>query len=173
MTQFEYKITKRNEWRHLRFIIEGVIIFAVSIPFMIYVRGVGIDELNIVITIALLLMLVYEIPALILYLKYYSLDEGKVMLYEPNELKITISDKKKGEVSEFTLDDIKGIFHTMTGSMESGGLHLTSWSKFNYSEIYLSNGKKHIITSLMVDKLELPIGDKYEVITSFYPYPKG
>lgn len=172
MPKFEYKITWKTQLSHLKFTWQGVIVSVIFILFMIYVRGIGISEINVLLVISLGVLFLYEVPALILYLRYYSLDEGKVMTYEPNEFKITICDAKGNKESVFTLDDIKYIFHSMTGAMESKGLHLTSWSEYNYSKIYLNNGEMHLITSLMVYRLELPIGERYEVITSFYPYPK-
>lgn len=170
MPKFEYKVTKKNELINCWAIIVYLIIFSI-IPIIFNYKNqeVSIGTFYVFSSVA---FLIFFVPHTILHLKYYSLNESKIMIYEPNELRITLRDTKKQTESVFILEDIKYIFHTMTVPMNSKSIHWMPWDSYNYSKIYLNNGEVHIITSLMVYKLELPVGEKYEVITSIYPYPK-
>lgn len=111
--------------------------------------------------------LVFALPLFILFFKYYSLNKGLVMVYDAETGRITIKNKKLRTETAFTLDDIKYLFYTKSGS------GLMAWNNYHYSEIYLENGKKFIITCLMAPQLTLPVGEKYESFTVYYPYPKG
>lgn len=167
----EYKITKSNEWRNFRSIFLIFLVFMVVGPLMFYYRSPEEDFWNFAPFLAVG-FLCFFVPQLVIHLKYYSLNDGLVMFYNNVEKKITIKDEKGKVESSFFLEDIKVVFHTMTASMAERRMQWFPWDNYNYSIIYLSNGKKYIITSLMVYRLELPVGNKYEVMTSFYPYPK-
>ena len=118
-----------------------------------------------------IVFLVFFIPLSIIHLRYHSINEGLEMVYDEDEKMIVIKNTKKNTLSEFGLDDIHCIHHIITLPMHEKRMHWFPWDSYNYSDIYLKNGEKYRITSLMVYRLELPVGDRYEVITRFYPYP--
>ncbi|RQO30837.1 hypothetical protein DBR32_08965 [Taibaiella sp. KBW10] len=103
---------------------------------------------------------------------YDRIDKGKLMIYEADKKRITIRDAKQQTESVFLLSDIRHVFHIMTTPMAEKRRYYFPWDSYNYSEIYLNNGERYTITSLMVHRLELPVGSRYQVVTAFYPYPE-
>lgn len=170
--KYLYKITKANEWKNCNSILIILFVYIVAGGIIFYYKSPEENFWDYYL-FWLIGSLLFIIPLSVLHLKYYSINEGMEMIYDESERSIIIKNNKNKTANEFTLDDIKCVFHTMTLPMAEKRMHWFPWDSYNYSEIYLNNGKKHIITSLMVYKLELPVGDKYEVITSFYPYPRG
>lgn len=168
-----YKITRANEWKNFKSILITLFTAIFLAPIFLYFRTSPEDNLVdywVIIPIAFLL---FFIPLVIIHMRCYSLNEGMEMIYDDMEKSIVIKDTKKDTVSEFHLDDIKHIFHTMSAPMAEKRMHWFPWDSYNFSDIFLKDGRRFRITSLMVYRLELPVGDKYEVITSLYPYPSS
>lgn len=103
----------------------------------------------------------------ILYAKYYSLNKHLTILYDFEAREVTIKNIKLKTETTLTLDDIKYIFYTKSGS------GLMPWNNYSYTEIYLKDGKKFIVTCLLASNFKLPVGEKYESTIVNYPYPKG
>lgn len=167
-----YKITKSNEWKNFSMILFSFIVFAIGAPIMFYYRNPE-DSFWDAFPYFAIAFLLFLIPQCIIHMRCYSLNEGMEMIYDDMDKSIVIKDTKKETVSEFHLDDIKHIFHTSTPAFAEKRMHWFPWDSYNYSDIFLKDGRKYRITSLMVYRLELPIGDRYEVITSLYPYPSS
>ncbi len=167
-----YKITKANEWKNfssILIVLFGIIVFG---PIIFYLRTPNGDFFD-YIPFLLIGFLLFFIPVSAIHLRYQSINADMEMLYDDMEKVIVIRDTKKNTVSEFGLDEIKHIFHTMTPAFSEKRMLWFPWDSYNYSDIFLKDGRKYRITSLMVYRLELPVGDKYEVFTSFYPYPNS
>lgn len=167
-----YKITKSNEWKNFWPILVTLIVFVIGSPIIFYYRDPG-DDFWDAFPYFVLGFFLFFIPLVVLHLKYYSINEGLEMVYDDAENSIIVKETKKGTVSEFHLDDIKHVFHKMSMPMAERRMHWFPWDGYNYSDIFLKDGRRFRITSLMVYRLELPIGDRYETVTSFYSYPNG
>jgi len=165
-----YKITKWNEWKNFNPIFLTLIGLALAGLFVFYFRNPD-DNFGDFLPFLGIGFLLLFIPISIIHLKYDAINEGMEMIYDEEEKRVVIKNTKKNTLSEFSLDDIHCIYHTMSLPMLEKRMHWFPWDGYNYSDIYLKNGEKHRITSLMVYRLELPVGDRYEVITRFYPYP--
>ncbi|GGH25219.1 hypothetical protein FAZ19_15805 [Sphingobacterium alkalisoli] len=170
MAIFEYKISRKNEWSNFKSILTYVFVFVFLTPLMFHFRFPE-ESIVDVIPISMIGFLIFLIPVVILHLKYFSINENLVLIYDDFNRSITIVSKKENTKSNFSLDDIKSVFHYMTGPFGEKRMHWWPWDSYNYSIIYLKDNRKFTITSLMNERLELPIGDKYNVITKFYPYP--
>lgn len=171
-----YKITRANEWKNFKSILLVVLGMLVGVPVIFYYGAYDGDIVDFFwdglpfFGIGFLLIFM---PLVIIHMRCYSLNEGMEMVYDDMEKSIVIKDTKKDMVSEFHLDDIKHIFHTSTPAFAEKRMHWFPWDSYNYSDIFLKDGRRFRITSLMVYRLELPVGDKYEIITRLYPYPNN
>lgn len=114
----------------------------------------------------------FIIPYLI-HIKYYSLNKDILLAYFDTEKKVEITNVKNKITKQFRLDEIKCVMHTMTAPKSEKRTFWFPWDNYNYLEIFLINGEKFIITSLMTERLDWGLGDKYQIATSFYPYPSG
>lgn len=170
--KYTYKITRTNEWKNFKSILITLFTAIFLAPVFLYFRTSSEDDLADYWIIIPIVFLLFFIPLVIIHMRYYSINEGMEIIYDDMEKSIVIKDTKKDMVSEFHLDDIKNVFHTMSAPMAEKRMHWFPWDSYNYSDIFLKDGRRFRITSLMVYRLELPVGDKYEVITSLYPYPK-
>jgi|GEM_PF-2539195 len=168
--KYTYKITKLNELKNCYSIFIILIIFITVGPILFYYRTPDGNFWDYFPFLGIGFLLLF-VPVSIIHLKYDAINEGMEMIYDEEEKRIVIKNTKKNTLSEFSLDDIHCIYHTMSLPMLEKRMHWFPWDGYNYSDIYLKNGEKHRITSLMVYRLELPVGDRYEVITRFYPYP--
>lgn len=165
-----YKVTGKNEWKNFNSIVVYVIVFVIGYPIVFYSRYPEGDIWEYIHFLAIA-FLIFFIPLCLIHYKYLTLNDGIEMIYDDLEKKIVIKNTKENIVSEFKFDDIEFIYHTMTAPMLEKRMHWFPWDSYNYSEIFLKNGEKYVITSLMVYRLELPLGNKYQTLTSFYTYP--
>lgn len=168
-----YKITRANEWNNFKSVMITLFAAIVLAPILLYFRTSPEDNVADYWFIIPIVFLLFFIPLVIIHLRYYSINEGMEMIFDDIEKSIVIKDTKKDTVWEFHLEDIKHIFHTMSAPMAEKRMHWFPWDSYNYSDIFLRDGRRFIITSLMVYRLELPVGGKYEVFTSLYPYPRN
>ncbi|OJU73556.1 MAG: hypothetical protein BGO09_09370 [Bacteroidetes bacterium 47-18] len=171
--KYTYKITKANEWKNFKSVLITLFTAIFLAPILLYFRTAPEDNLADYWVIIPIIFLLFFIPLGLIHLRYYSINKGMEMIYDDIEKNVVIKDTKKNMASEFHLDDIKHIFHTMSAPMSEKRMHWFPWDSYNYSDIFLKDGRKFRITSLMVYRLELPVGNRYEVITSLYPYPSS
>jgi hypothetical protein len=169
MSVIKYKITFKMELLNSWTILLYFVGFS-ALPIYRYYRYPENDIL-VSIGFSIIGFLVIAIPQCIIHLKYYSLNQDIVMEYDTDLRKISIVDTKKSKVSTFTLEDVNKIHHYMSYPLAENRGHWLPWDSYNYSKIYLKNGEMHIVTSLLVYKLQLPIKEKYEMIKTFYAYP--
>ena len=170
---YTYKITRANEWKNFKSIMITLFAAIFLAPVFLYFRSspeVNVADYWLIIPIVILLFL---IPQFAIHMRYYSINEGMEMVYDDKEKSISIKDTKKDTESKFSLDDIKYVFHTMSAPFAEKRMEWFPWDSYNYSELFLKDGRKFTITSLMVNRLELPVGKKYVLITSLYPYPRS
>lgn len=171
--KYYYKITIKNEWKNWNPILITLFALVVLGPIVLYLRTSPEDTFEDLLVIIPIVFLLFFIPLVVIHFRYYFLNEGMEMDYDDSTREIVIRDAKNNLQSEFSLDDIVHIYHTMTPPFAEKRRQWFPWDNYNYSDIYLSNGQRFRITSLMVLRLELPVGKKYEVFTSLFPYPSN
>lgn len=160
MDKIEYKVTKKSEWENFKSIFLYFIIFSLLPLSMRYLFPDG--SMFEFICYASVGFMFFFIPQCFIHLSYYYRDKDKALLFNLTAGKLTITDK---EVSEnFLLDDIKHVFHYVSYSFAEKRMGWYPWEGYNYSKIILKNGRQYIITSLLVRRLELPVGDRYEAV---------
>jgi len=111
-------------------------------------------------------------PPLALHLNYYFINKGDVFGYMFQERTIVFT--HKGETSTFTLDEIDHIERFMSFNFAAGRSSFLAWDDYNHTVIYLKNGQKFVVTSLLVYNLNLPLeGKKIIVKKGFYRWAKA
>jgi hypothetical protein len=168
-----YKVTRANEWKNFKSIL--VTVFAVVIlgPIFLYLRTSPEEDLTDYLFLIPIALLLFLIPQSIIHLSYDAINKGMEMIYDDMEKRVVIKNTKENTVSEFYLNDISHISHVSTPAFAEKRMEWFPWDSYNYSDILLKDGRKFRITSLMVYRLELPVGDRYEVVKRLYPYPSS
>lgn len=110
-------------------------------------------------------------PAIIVHLNYYKINKGYTFSYKRDKGEITIG--HNGQYDTFNTDDIEHIDRFMSYNLAANRSGVVPWDEYNHSVIYLENGKKFTVTSLLVPNLNLPIpGDKINIKQSLYRLAK-
>jgi hypothetical protein len=168
--KYTYRITRKNEWKS---IATTVFTFCFICLIVIVVSYFKLPDESIwsILPILLLLALLIFTPSYIIHLRYYFLNKDIALTYYMEERRFEIVNQKKGLTSSFRMDEIRYVMHTMSparAERRSGGL---PWEDYSYIEIFLERNEHFIITCLMIEKPDWQLGDKYQVVTTFYPYP--
>ncbi|WP_439481725.1 hypothetical protein [Cyclobacterium plantarum] len=105
-------------------------------------------------------------------MNYYVKNKGDVFYYDPSGQRITIY--HKGESVSFSFDDIQLIKRFKSYPLAENRMQWFPWDNYNYSIIRLKNGKKFIITSLLVPNMDVPIASgRIRLEKRFYPIVQG
>lgn len=166
---YKYSLSLKHHWLNARpallYIIGAIIcVFALKYKF-------GPDDIINYIKVSALIFSFFLVPQMIIHLRYYWLNDGYIFYYNPNEQKIRIS-IERGEEVEFTFSDIQLVKHYKGISLAEKKIQFYPWDNYNFSRIYLKNGKQFLITSLLVPNMELPLeSGKIELYKIAYAYP--
>ena len=95
-------------------------------------------------------LMVYLIPLLILYFNYYISNKESSFIVGPKSL----SYSEKNEIIEFGINEIEKVVLNLSYPLYEKRYRLFFWDEYFYSEIFLKNGEKIIITCLLFDKIE-------------------
>lgn len=151
---------KVNFNSHIRSASSILFLLLVGIGF-VYVMSVkkeGTIGLDVLIWIAVGIFILLCGPAIIIHLNYYKINRGYTLSYDSNEREITIG--HRGQCDTFNIDDIEHVERFMSYNLAANRSGIASWDEYNHSVIYLNNGEKFIITSLLVPNLNLPIPEE-------------
>lgn len=160
-----YKVNLKNHLEN-SWIIFVYIVIGVLWPFYIYYKGEE-DNVSILIAISIIGVVILSAPVLIIHLNYYFTNKGDILRYNVQERKITIL--HKGVETTFVMDDIDRVDRFMSFNKAADRADFLPWDGYNHSDIYLKDGQKITITSLLVPNLNLPIdSDRINVKTSVY-----
>jgi hypothetical protein len=161
----EYKITWRSQFDHIR-----MLIFFTFICYLILKAGVyfwGEETLNAgLIAGGAWYLVVNFIPQAILHVRYLILNYKMELNINFDSGQLSI--KTRRYANTFSMDDIKGIINYKTCSKSS--FTILPWDGYAYMVIYLINGDRYVITSLMAKDLEIKVEDNSKFDT-FFPYP--
>lgn len=107
------------------------------------------------------------IPQVAIHVNYYMLNRNDT--YSVNELTGEISFRcGVSSISFYPIDILKVVLYTSIPSYK-GNMLMLAWDSYSHKIIYLSNGYKITITSLMVPDLYVPHSeDKTEVRLSLF-----
>lgn len=110
------------------------------------------------------------IPQSIIHFRFLYLNHGMVLCYREESGNITISKGTKSVT--FGLGDIQLIQNCMLPPKYDHRRSVLPFDRYHYYIIYLQNGSQFVITSLMVDDLNLPIdSEKKEAKKVLFAYP--
>ncbi|WP_443946655.1 hypothetical protein ACJVDH_06010 [Pedobacter sp. AW1-32] len=106
-------------------------------------------------------------PSIIIHLNYYMANRGYTFTYKYNEGEVTIENNER--TFRFNIEEIKHVDRFMSYNFSANRAGVLPWDEYNHSVIYLNNGQKFVITSLLVLNLNLPISkDKIEIHKNLY-----
>lgn len=162
---YTYNISFKN---HVKNSWTILIYFIVSLIFPFYmIYRFGSKDTGTYILLATVLFLLFLIPQMIIHLNYYFVNKGDVLFYDPDHRKITID--RKGVSHSFSFDDIDFIEWNTSYPLAENRSQWLPWDSYNHSIIKLKNGRKFVITSLLIPNMELPItSGKIKLKKSFY-----
>lgn len=95
------------------------------------------------------------IPQSIIHFRFLYLNYGMVLHFKEESGQITITKRKKSIT--FSLNEIQLIQDCMLPPKYDKRRSVLPFDQYHSYVIYLKNGSRYIITSLMVNKLDLPI----------------
>lgn len=169
---YTYTITLGHHFKNARGIIIFIIGFFLLGPYYLMYRH-GQEDINSYRIVCLCAFLLFFIPQLIVHLRYYWLDRGKMFYYTPAEDRFAIK-HRDGSTFEFSLDEILLIERSKTIPFAEERMLWVPWDSYNYSVIGLKNGQRFIVTSLLVPNMDLPLEpEKIKLRKRFYCYPFG
>jgi len=162
-----YSTTRKNIIEHVWILSLGVIIFIGGVLYFNY--NFGIQNMQEHILWSLSIVLLFSIPTLVLHFQYYLKNKNTQLMIDYHNRSISVI--QKGNVLEFTFDDIKYIRRVKELEYARRGTYFLPWGLFNYSVIYLNDDRKIVITSYIVTDFDLPIDDsKKKNFEVFYPF---
>lgn len=170
--KYHYRVNGKSEWNSFKSTIAVLIPYFVAWPLIFYFRhpdGELVDGIVYVLIGALLFFL----SSYIIHLKYYSINKDIELILDYEGKIVEILNRKLQISKQFRIDEIKAIVHTMTPPKTEKRMKWLPWDNYSYMEIFLKNGERFIITSLMTERLHIGIEVKEMVVTSFYPYASG
>ena len=140
------------------------IVVAIILPFFLVSES---DNVVTTIPYSALLLTVFLLPQLLLHLNYYFTNKGDIFIYDGSNKIITLD--HKGVSNTFELDEIDCIQRFMSHALADSSVQWYPWDGYNHSIIYLKNGERFIVTSLLVPNLNLPVNpDIVKEKKSFY-----
>ena len=162
----EFRVNMKNHFRSGSTIFYGLL----TCIFFPFVFSLLVDEdVKSLIWISGVVFVVMVLPAIFIHIRYYLLNKDDIINYDFHNRLISI--KHKGETATFSLDDIDHIERFMSFNLFAGRAPVMPFDEYNHSVISLKNGKKFIITSLLVPNLNLPLeSEKITIKESFYRY---
>jgi len=161
----EYKITWKSQFDHIRTLIGFTLVCYLILKAGVYFWGEDTLEAGLIAGGAWYLVF-NLIPQAILHVRYIILNYKMVLEVDFDCGKMSF--KTKRYANTFSKDDIKGIINYKTRSRSS--FTMLPWDGYAYMIIYLNNGDRYVITSLMVKNLELKVENNMQM-EPFFPYP--
>lgn len=164
-----YRITVGNHLNNgwLILLVIGISVITPYVMFMTKGR-----ELSSYIGGGVFIFCIFALPALIIHFNYYLVNRGDVFEYSPQVREITIYHKDKS--TTFSFDDIDYILRSMSWNKAAKRSFIAPWEGYNHSYIYLMDGRRFTVTSLLVPDLELPLEkEKIIIKENFYRLAKA
>lgn len=154
----EFYISWKSILEHLWLLIFAKMVFIL----FIYYRFKTSSDINLnsmIFIFAIGYLLIFLFPMMILFLNYLYYNRGANITFNLNDLYCSYFNKQGNKI-DFHLTEIRHIKSVKTPNQLRNNLPFIPWDHYNYSIITLNDGKKLIITSLLIPELQLPINSK-------------
>ena len=165
-----FKITSKSQMEHLTSLFRLAILFyLLGKGFMYFTNS---DDWTLPLFVLGAWYLIMNcIPQLILHFRYYHLNKDDELIFNPEKLELTMTEKELK--STFLLDDIKLVKQYKSHPFAEKRILVRTFDCYNYSILYLNDGRRFVITSLMIAELNLPLEEtKIELKKSLLAYPR-
>lgn len=144
--KMEYKITFRNHFKSLEFLIFGSLMFTGLVYILYKNEGYSKDLVN----FFSIYYLIFLIPTLFIHIEYYLKNKNDVLIIDSSERTIIINKQKPILFSE-----IDNIIYIMPPVWHRKGfIRLLPFEDYHYAKIKMKNGKQFIFTCLMAYRVE-------------------
>lgn len=168
---YRYNITLEHHFKNAW----GILIFLAGYSLLPYylVYRFGSEDIIVYYIGCFVLFLLFFIPQLVVHLRYYWLDRGRIFYYIPDNQRFSLC-LRDGREFKFSFDDIEQLERNKSYPLAENRMLWFPWDSYNYSVIRLKNGQQFIVTSLLVLNMDLPLEDsKIKLRKRFYSYPFG
>jgi hypothetical protein len=147
----KYKITLRNQYKALAFII---LVFTFCIGCIFYFSYIQPTKYNTSGPFFSIFFIASLLPVLYLHIEYYYFNKNTSIEIEPSQNKLVYCNKV-GEVKTFYFNEIDKIALYMAPSFHrKSSLRIFPFENYHFGKILLKNGDIIIITSLMAPMVE-------------------
>lgn len=155
-----WKIILAHLWPVL--ILTSVCLF---MPFLL--SKANIDGFYNAVMITLGGYLLILLPPLFLFISYWRINKGCEFEVDGTHCVY----RGREEEIEFSIEDIEQVIQYINPNEAKEQMGFLHWNMFNYNIIKLKDGRKVVITSLLVPHLQIPFGKNLvEVRTTFFPF---
>jgi hypothetical protein len=142
----EYKITFRNHFKSLEFLIYGSLLFAGLVYVLYKNEGYSTDLVQFFSVYYLVLL----VPTLFIHIEYYLKNRNDILIIDTSEKTISINGQKPIFFSE-----IENITYVMPPVWHRKGfIRLLPFEDYHYAKIKMKNGEQFIFTCLMAYRVE-------------------
>ncbi|HVW98376.1 MAG TPA: hypothetical protein VHA56_20585 [Mucilaginibacter sp.] len=142
----EYKITFKNQFKALEFLIYGSILFIGLVYFLYRTEGFGWDLINFFSIYYIVLL----IPTILLHFEYYLRNKNDLVMIDLYQKIISYNTSPSIHFSEIE----RIILYVPPVWHRKGFIRLLPFEDYRYATIELKSGKQYIITCLMMYDLE-------------------
>ncbi|WP_285010109.1 hypothetical protein [Pedobacter faecalis] len=117
-------------------------------------------------------IVMFVLPTVVVHVNYYLVNRGDIVRYWPSEGVIEIYHRRV--TTTFKIDDIEKMVRSMSCNKFANRSGVAPWEEYSHVVLFLKNGKRFTITSLLINDLTLPIEDE-KVFTkqNFYRLAKN
>ena len=124
-------------------------------PAYFYVKF-GPESLSYALKAAVVILLVVLIPHVIIHVRYTLLCVGTVI--EMDRVRLLIRSRTSSICVRWS--DVERVVVTQTRAQQNGALQWFPWDSYCYATILCKDGRKFVVLSLLVPRLEMPFGKK-------------
>lgn len=141
------KASNRDYFRHLWEML-FYMIFCLSLPFIIgYISGDGITEF--MIQLSIVFFIVFCVPAIVLFLRYASVNKSIEINYKNTRIEIS----KSGKFRAIGLSEIESVEVKLTLPIYFNGVRYFATDSFLYATVYLKSKESFTVTTLLDNEL--------------------
>ncbi|MES2560981.1 MAG: hypothetical protein V4590_14640 [Bacteroidota bacterium] len=142
----EYRVTIRNQFKSLEFLIYGSLFFAILVYILYQNEGYSADLLQFFSVYYLVLL----IPTLFLHIEYYLKNKNDILTIDTCQELISINEQRP-----ISFNEIEKITFFMPPVWHRKGIiRLLPFEDYHYAKIKMKNGEYFVFTCLMAYRVE-------------------
>lgn len=162
---YTFRVDFKSHYKNAAPLLYYVLV-AISLPILMTWKY-GASDLGYFIFGGLGMLIICLSPPLIIHWNYYRINKNDLFEYDPLNQRVTINYKGKDHM--FVFGDIVLVERFMSHPFAENRVQYLPWDSYNHSIIHLEDGKRFVITSLLVPNLELPIdSEKIKIKKTWY-----